>query len=152
DADMTATELDALRQLAATQRPLLLALNKADRYNSYERAELLARLAGHAQGLVRPENIVAVMAAPAAERVLEVDASGSERETLRERSIDVDALKARILDILESEGKTLAALNAARFAGRLADQVGERLTSLGRELADGNSRNYCMGKGVSVAL
>ena len=152
DGDMTGSEREALAQLAATQRPLLLALNKADRYSTVERAALLERLAARAAGLVRPENIVPAMAAPAPERVLEVDAAGVEREAERERAPDVAALKQRIFAILEAEGKTLAALNAALFAGRLADQVGERLTALRRTLAERITRTYCIAKGVAVAL
>ena len=37
---------------------------------------------------------------------------------------DVTALKDRIWEILEAEGKTLAALNASLFAGDLSDKVG----------------------------
>lgn len=152
DGDMTSIEVEALRVLASTQRPLLLALNKADRFTPAQRAELRARLAEHARGCVQPENIVEVMALPAPERVLQVQADGSERETVRERGPDVDALRARIFAILESEGKTLAALNAVLFAGRLSDEVGARLTALRRELAARVTRTYCLAKGVAVAL
>src|SRR5690606_24182304 len=44
DGDLTREELDAIRTLAATQRPLLLALNKSDRYGEDELARLLAQL------------------------------------------------------------------------------------------------------------
>jgi small GTP-binding protein len=152
DGDMTSVEVEALQLLARTQRPLLLALNKADRYTAAQRDELRARLLEHARGSVQPENIVEVMARPAAERVLQVQADGSEREIERERVPDVSALRARILAILEAEGKTLAALNAALFAGRLADEVGERLTVLRRDLAERVTRSYCLAKGVAVAL
>ncbi len=152
DGDMTSVEVDALQLLARTQRPLLLAFNKADRYTTAQRAELHARLQQHTQGLVQPQNIVEVMALPAAERVLQVQADGSEREIVRDRPADVAALRARILAILEAEGKTLAALNAALFAGRLSDEVGERLTALRRDLAERVTRTYCLAKGVAVAL
>jgi GTP-binding protein Era len=152
DGDMTSIEVDALRELAATQRPVLLALNKADRYTAAQRAELRTRLLQHGAGIVRPENLVEVMARPAPEHVLQVQPDGSERERLRERGPDVAALRARVLAILEAEGKTLAALNAALFAGRLADEVGERLTALRRELAERVTRTYCIAKGVAVAL
>ncbi len=152
DSDMTSIEVDALRLLAATQRPLLLALNKADRYTDSQRAELRARLIEHARGCVQPENIVSVMALPAAERVLQVQSDGSERELARERGPDVNALRARILSILEAEGKTLAALNAALFAGKLSDEVGSRLTTLRRELAERVTHTYCLAKGLAVAL
>jgi len=152
DGDLTSIEVDALHALARTQRPLLLVLNKADRYTAAQRGELRARLVEHARGAVPAENVVEVMALPAPERVLQVQADGSERELERGRAPDVSALRARILAILEAEGKTLAALNAALFAGRLSDEVGARLTALRRELAERVTRTYCIAKGVAVAL
>lgn len=152
DGDMTSIEVDALRTLASTQRPILLALNKADRYTAAQRAELRARLIEHARGTVRPENVVDVMALPAVERVLQMLPDGSEREIARERAPDVADLRARILAVLEAEGKTLAALNAALFAGKLSDEVATRLTALRRELAERITRTYCIAKGVAVAL
>jgi len=41
---MTQVEVAALSTLSAASGPLLLALNKADRYSDDERARLLARL------------------------------------------------------------------------------------------------------------
>lgn len=152
DGDMTSIETDALRVLAGTQRPILLALNKADRYTPAQREELRARLIEHARGSVRAENLVEVMALPAPERVLQVQADGSEREIVRERGPDVTALRARLLALLEAEGKTLAALNAVLFAGRLSDEVGHRLTALRRDLAERVTHTYCLAKGVAVAL
>lgn len=152
DGDMTSIELDALRVVAATQRPLLLALNKADRYTPSQRNELLQRLREHVRGLVQPQNVVAVAAQPAPQRVLQVQPDGSEQERLREGTPDVSALRDRILGILEAEGKTLAALNATLFAGRLSDEVGQRLARLRRDIAARVTRTYCIAKGVTVAL
>ncbi|MCB1560314.1 MAG: GTP-binding protein [Xanthomonadales bacterium] len=152
DGDLTQTEIDALRLLSDTRRPLVLALNKADRYGDADRHALLAQLREHSAGLVQPENVVAVMAQPRPETVVLVDPDRGEREERRERAADVEALRARLFAILDSEGKTLAALNAALFAGRLADSVGERITALRRELAERVIRNYCIAKGVAVAL
>jgi GTPase len=79
DGDLTREELEALKTLAATQRPLLLALNKADRYGTDELADLLAHLRLRVAGLVRAEDVLAVAAHPAALRVVEVDARGREQ-------------------------------------------------------------------------
>lgn len=152
DGDLTSVEVDALRLLARAQRPLLLVLNKADRYSAQEREALLARLREHARGLVLAENVVAVMAQPSAQRVLQVQADGREAEIERAREVDVAALRGRILAILESEGKTLAALNAALFAGKLSDEIGERLAALRQDLSGRTIRMYCLAKGVAVAL
>lgn len=152
DGDLTQVELEALRELAARQRPLLLVLNKADRYRADEVESLLARLREHAAGLVAPANVLAVSAQPAPERLLRVDAHGHEQLETRSRAPDLDALRARVFAILDSEGKALAALNAALFAGSLADSVGERLTRLRADIAARTTRSYCLAKGVAVAL
>jgi uncharacterized protein (DUF697 family) len=54
--------------------------------------------------------------------------------------------------VVEHEGRTLAALNATLFAGRVSDQVGARIADARRELADKVIRQYCIGKAVAVAL
>ena len=85
DGDMTQRERDALRLLARTERPLLLALNKADRYGDDERERLLERLREHARGCVRAEDVVATAAQPTPLKRLRVDASGAEHAELVER-------------------------------------------------------------------
>lgn len=152
DGDLTREERDALRTLAATRRPLLLVLNKADRYGDDERDGLLERLREHAAGMVRREDVLATMARPAPHDVVEVDAQGHERRLSEARAADVGALKARLLAIAEREGKTLSAINAGLFAGKLTDQVTARIASTRREVADGVIRQYCIAKAVAVAL
>ena len=152
DGDMTQNEVAALSTLAKTQRPLLLALNKADRYSDDERERLLARLREHAVGLVRAEDVIACAAHPADQRVVQVSIEGKETETRNPQRADVSVLAARLRVIAEHEGKTLAALNAGLFAGNLSDRVAVRVAAARRELADRVIRNYCLAKGLAVAL
>ncbi|HEY8586454.1 MAG TPA: GTP-binding protein [Rhodanobacter sp.] len=152
DGDLTREELDALNTLAATQRPLLLALNKADRYGREELDSLLQHLRLRVAGLVRAEDVIAVSAAPTPQRVVEWD--GRHREQVREqsRTPDVAALRERLLAIAAREGKTLSAINAGLYAGRLTDQVSARIAETRQALAAKLIHNYCMAKGVAVAL
>ena len=152
DGDMTQRERDALAGLARTERPLLLALNKADRYGDGERARLLERLREHAAGIVRADDVVAIAAQPAPIKRLRVDADGTEHAGLAAQPPDLDALRARLVAIVEREGRTLAALNASLFAGRVADQVGARIAEARRDLAAKVIRQYCLAKAVAVAL
>ena len=145
-------ELDALKLLARTERPLLVALNKADRYGEDERERLLERLREHVRGIVRAEDVVAVSARPAPQKRIRVGADGVERAELVEQPPDIAALRDRLAVIIEQEGKTLAALNAGLFAGRLSDQVGLRIADERRDLAAKVIRQYCIAKGVAVAL
>ena len=152
DGDLTATEGEALKELAATRRPMLLVLNKADRYLAAEREALLERLRVYTQGLLRPQHVITASALPAPRRVIRVEADGSESESMEIPPPDVASLRATVFDVLASEGKTLAALNAGLFAGRLSDEVGKRLTEVRRDVADKLIRNYALGKGVAVGL
>ena len=152
DADLTRDELDAIHTLAATQRPLLLALNKADRYRADERDALLERLRERTLGAIRPEDVIAVAARPSAQHVLDVDTHGREHAHEQARPPDVAALRERLLAIAQREGKTLSALNAGLYAGRLTDQVSARIAVSRRQLASRLIRQYCIAKGVAVAL
>ncbi|MCK9539273.1 DUF697 domain-containing protein [Dokdonella sp.] len=152
DGDMTQRERDALVTLGQTDRPLLLALNKADRYGEDERERLLQRLREHAAGHVQPEDVVAISAQPAPLKRLRVDADGIEQAELVERMPDLDTLRERLTAVLEREGRTLAALNASLFAGRVSDQVATRIAAARRELAGKLIRQYCLAKAVAVAL
>jgi small GTP-binding protein len=152
DGDLNAAEQAALEQALAPGRPLLLVLNKADRYTAEERAQLLARLIERTRGRLPAEQVVAAAADPAPARRIVRDADGSERE---ERSVlppDVEALRERLWQILEREGDTLAALTAGLFAGRVSERVGRRVVELRREAAARLVRQYCIAKGVAVAL
>ena len=152
DGDLTREELDALKTLAATQRPLLLALNKADRYSADELADLLAQLRQRVVGLVREENVLAVAAHPAPRRLIEVDARGHEQDRTQAATPDVAALRERLLAIAAHEGKSLSAINAGLYAGRLTDQVSARIAETRKTVAAKLIHNYCIAKGVAVAL
>jgi small GTP-binding protein len=152
DGDLTATEGEALRLLAAERRPMLLVLNKADQYTASERAALLEQLAEKSRGLIASGAVLAASALPAPQRVIRIDASGQEAESIERPEPDVTALRERIYEVLAREGKTLAALNAGLFAGRVSDQLGARLVAVRADISQKLIRNYALGKGVAVGL
>ncbi len=152
DGDITETELESLKTLLAQGRPVLVVLNKSDLFTNEERERLLGTIALRTDGIVDADHIVAVSAQPRPQTVVEIDTDGNERITERAREPDVDALRLKLWDILDEEGKTLAALNASLFASDLSDQVGRRILNARREIGDRLVRTYCVGKGVAVAF
>jgi hypothetical protein len=152
DGDLTQAELSALRALAKTHRPLILVLNKIDRYSSEERDHLLEALKTHSAQLVREGNLVFTAAQPAPQWVIRVDGEGRETEEQRQPHPDVAELKALLWKVLEEEGKSLSALNASLFAGDLSDQVAGRVLNARRTLGERVIRTWCIAKGVAVAL
>ena len=152
DGDITDTEIKALRQVKGVAQRLVLVLNKMDRYNQTDRDALLKTLRQRTTGLIQPQDIVTASAQPAERIVILVDADGNETETRRRPQPDVNRLRERIWDILKAEGKTMAALNAGLFAGRFSDRLTKEIVTIRREVAEKVVRNYCLGKGVAVAL
>lgn len=152
DSDLTETETQALREIAAQHRPIILVLNKSDRYSPTERDVLMASITRHAEGIVDPRNIVLASADPAERLIIRVDEAGEEQEQWQRPPLDMAQVRERLWDVLQAEGKTLAALNASLFASQLSDQVGERILQARRQLGQKLIRNYCTAKGVAVAL
>ena len=152
DGDITDTELAALKVAIAEGRPILLALNKSDLYTSAERDALLQSVRDKTAGIIDPEHVITVAAQPRPQLVLEIDEDGNERELQRQRDPDIAALRLKLWEILETEGKTLAALNASLFAADLSDQVGRRILAARRELGEKMVRTYCVAKGIAVAF
>jgi GTP-binding protein Era len=152
DGDMTDSEYIALQGLAREHRPLLLVLNKCDRYTIAQRQQLHDSLLARLEHIIHPGNLVEVSADPPPRIYIKVDDDGRETEIERPAAPDVTALKDRIWEILEAEGKTLAALNASLFAGDLSDKVGARVLAIRRQLGEKVVRNYSLFKGVAVAI
>ena len=152
DGDITATEVDALRHLKALSMPLVLVLNKADRYSQEQLDQIRRSLVMHLDGLVAEKDIVTASAEPARQVLIRIDEAGRESETSRQPAVDVEAVRERLWSILEREGKSLAAGNASLFAGHLSDQVAARIMEAKRHLGNRLIRTYCLAKGIAVAI
>jgi hypothetical protein len=152
ESDLTETELKAVRGLAERKRPLLLVLNKSDRYSKSELQTLLAHLRKRCEGFVEPGNILSASANPRSETVIHVDDAGNEAITKRLRNPDIGELKARLWRILDMEGKTLAALNAALFTCEMDSRIAAKIVQARKTVAEKIIRNYCLAKGLVVAV
>ena len=152
DSDLTDVELNALKMVADTNRPIILVVNKADQYNEEEVLQLRTIIRKRVSGIIAAENIVFSAASPSKQTVIMVDEEGNEKETVRQRPVDILNLKSRLWDIIEAEGKTLSALNASLFAGNLSEQLGDKLLETRKQVGEDTIHMYCIGKGVAVAL
>ncbi len=152
DSDLTEVEMQALKVVADGKRPVLLVVNKADQYSEQEQLALRKIIRDRVKPYIAPENIVFAAAQPAQQTVIYVDKKGVEKESIRQRPVDVVNLKSRLWDIIESEGKTLSALNATLFAGNLSEKVGQSILRARADVAAKTIHMYCIGKGVAVAI
>lgn len=152
DSDITESELIALKAAISQGRPVLVVLNKSDLYTHEERAALLQSVREKTAGIIDPGHIIMAAAQPRPQAIVEIDADGNESRSDRVRMPDVAELRLRLWEILEAEGKTLAALNASLFASDLSDQVGRRILAARRDLGEKLVRTYCVAKGIAVAF
>ncbi len=109
DADLTRPQLDALELLLAFEKPIVLILNKADRYSTDERATLMQKLLRRIADLggeMTRDHVVAVSAGGSAE-VVERRVDGSEGMIRRERAADVGVLVVAINRLLGDDTQPL---------------------------------------------
>ena len=152
ESDLTETEFIAVRDLAGRQRPLLLVLNKSDRYGAAELDSLLSHLRLRCEQLIEPVNILTASADPRPEQIIRIDDAGKEHPAERPRKPDITDLKARLWRILEKDGKTLAALNAALFTSELDNRIAGKIVLARKTVAKKVINNYCLAKGLVVAV
>ena len=109
DGDLTRPEVQAIQSLLAFDKPLVLVLNKADRFNAEEQAALMQQLLERidaAGGELQRDHVVAVTAGGETE-VIERLADGSEETVQRDRPADIGVLVVAINRLLEGDSTSL---------------------------------------------
>jgi small GTP-binding protein len=153
DSDLNETEFSALLALAGVHKPVILVFNKIDLYTQQQRGRLLEVLReDRLQGIVPSENVVMTAADPReVEYVIEA-ADGSTRNQWKNPPPDVGRLKARMLEILETEGLALLALNGALYASDRSDRIAKLRVRLRNKTATQTIWSYAALKAAAVAL
>lgn len=153
DSDLNETEYSALVELAASHKPILLVLNKSDLYTRHELEQLLELFRGRRlAGLVEPANILVTQANPREMEFVIEAADGTVRHEWRKPAPKVSELRSRILEVLNAEGKSLIALNAAMFAADKSDRMGALRIRLRETEAARLIWNFAVTKSLAVAL
>ena len=121
DGDLTRAEKQAVESLVVLGKPLVLIMNKSDRFNADEQAALLQRLLEHLDdtgSAIERDRVVAVSAGGEVD-VVERSADGSEEIVRRQRQADIGVLVVAINRVLEDTTDTLD-LKRDRAVFRLA--------------------------------
>jgi uncharacterized protein (DUF697 family) len=96
--------------------------------------------------------VVPAAADPLEREYIIESADGATRSEKRKPAPDVAELKARILEVLDQEGKALIALNAAMYAADKNDHIASVKVKLRDEKANKVIASYAVTKAISVAL
>jgi GTPase SAR1 family protein/uncharacterized protein (DUF697 family) len=157
DGDLTRGEKASLEELLQHDKPVVLVMNKSDRYSPAEQAIVLERLLDHLQdlgGAVDRDRVVAVSAGGETE-VVERAVDGSERTVRRMREADIGVLVIAINRLLEGQRDALDS-RRERAVFRLAAEKLERAEALYREqraeqILRGSTRKAVIGALAAVS-
>jgi small GTP-binding protein len=152
DSDLNDVEYSALVELAASHKPIILVLNKADLYSPDELAQLMTLFQGpRLAGIVDPANVIVAKSDPRQLEYIIESADGRTRSEWRKPAPDVSTLRERILDVLAVEGKELVALNAAMYAADRSDRMGALRVRMRNEKATATIWSFAVLKAIGVA-
>ncbi|MEX2115201.1 MAG: GTP-binding protein [Pirellulales bacterium] len=153
DSDLNQTEHTALAWLAESHKPIILVFNKIDNYTPPQREQLKHALCDNRmRGLIEPDDIVFTAADPLPREYIIEGADGSERREIRKPPVQIEDLKARILEVLYRDGKALLALNAAMYAADKSDRIAALKVRMRDERANAIIWSYAAMKSIGVAL
>jgi hypothetical protein len=152
-SDMQRREFEALEQLREAQKPMIVVFNQIDRYPDVDRDQIYAKISNdRVRHLVRPSDVVMTAAKPDPYRVKTKHADGSVTTAWEYPPPVIESLKARILEVLESEGKELIALNTLLYAGDLHDDIIKHKVRIRDDAANRMIWNFAIAKGAAVAI
>ncbi|OYQ62093.1 hypothetical protein B9G53_23915 [Pseudanabaena sp. SR411] len=126
--DMTRLEQEAIAELQQSYKPILLVFNKTDLYPDGDRLTIHQALQNvEMRQLISPQEIVLTSVEPKPVRVRIQYSDGRDSQEIWEQpKPDVQALKERILELLNIEGKELLAVNVLRSLLEIQNTVTQR--------------------------
>ncbi len=123
DGDLNSVEVAAFRQLSDLHKPIVLVVNKADLYGPAQIREISESILRKVGNRIGAADIVLAAAAPR-ESEREIHKADGTIEIVRfQPKPKIEALEARMLEVLDREGKAIIALNASLFASDASDRL-----------------------------
>jgi GTP-binding protein Era len=151
--DMQRVELESLSRLREAQKPIVVVFNQVDRYPDADREMVYAKIKDErVRDLVRPEDVVMTAARPDPFKVKIQLPDGTTSVRWEHPAPVIEPLKARILDVLEREGKALVALNTLLMAGDLHEEIIAHKLRIREDAANRLIWNFAIAKGAAVGL
>ena len=157
DSDLTRAEVESIRALLEFDKPLVIVLNKADRYSAEEQAALMQKLLERIDAIggdVGRDHVVAVSAGGAVE-VIERTPDGTEEPVRRTRPADIGVLVVAINRLLAEQGTALdARRERAVFrmaAARLAQAESEYRLQRSEQIIRSATRKAIIGALAAIS-
>jgi len=118
DSDLSRSQFEDIKQLQSYGKPMIVALNKSDRFSDEEKQLIETRFAEHfaedsaEKGSLNPIKQVFVQSG-GEEEILKIYPDGREEKIIRERKADVSALAEAMQDEIDAQSDVLESLRDA---------------------------------------
>ena len=156
DGDLTRPEAGAVEQLLSLGKPLVMVMNKSDRFGVDEQAALMLRLLEHldrAGGEIERDRVVAVTAGGVAD-VIERTGDGTESTAKRQRPADIGVLVVAINRLLEDPAEIDERRNRAVFrlaADKLVEAEAQYRVQRSEQIIRNGTRKAVVGALAAVS-
>jgi uncharacterized protein len=121
--DITDPEFDAVQQCIEAGQRVVVVWNKQDQCLSSDRPDILQQIRSRLQALLKPEEIVAIAAAPAPVKVVRHQADDTAKESLEPQSSDISSLTSHLMQVFATEPQKLIFASVMRSTKALKKEI-----------------------------
>ena len=155
DSDLSRTQFEDIQELLSFGKPLIVVLNKSDRYNEAERQQLKQRFSElMAETTDKTARLVFVQSG-GREEVVRIDKEGKETALIRTRKADVNELAEALQTEIDEESSLLETLRDASVFVLVKQKLDSEKIDFRREKAEAivksSTRKAVLGAMASVS-
>lgn len=152
DGPLRESEHALLRRLGEMEKRILVCLNKEDWYSERDKSVLMQQISGQVEGLLEPQDLLAVRAQPAQRKRVRVLSDGSQCEETVDVEPDIGPLAQRMLEIVRHDGTDLLMANLLLRSRGLVEDARQRVRDALDVRAWQTVDHYMWGAGGAAAI
>ncbi len=138
DSDLTQTEMRVISKLKDTKKPLVIALNKSDRYADDEQVKIVNAL----KNKTNKKHPVALISTGGFETIIYQDAKGNRRKKVQARNANIQPLLKAIEKVVANNPETLNRFRDASMLMLAQNKLTQAQLEFNRQKAEEIINNY----------
>ncbi len=138
DSDLTQTEMRVISKLKNTKKPMVIALNKSDRYTQDEQAEIINAL----KNKTDKKYPVALISTGGLETVVYQDAKGKQRKQVQSRDANIQPLLDAIEKVVANNPEILNRFRDASMLMLAQQKLNQAQVEFNRQKAEEMIKSY----------
>ena len=127
DGPLRQSEYQLISRLGEMEKKIIVCLNKSDWYTPEDREKLVGQISDQTNGIVRPDDVIAIQAETGERIRRRVAADGSTIDETVEVPPDIKPLADRMLSVVKRDGKDLLMANLLLQSRGLVEQAKEQV-------------------------